>query len=521
LIAVLGISFLTMWLLSDGGHGVLFDSFRDMAWAHNVVGGRLWSDPVLAGEPAWYAPGNPIAFGAVSRFTGASVVDVYRSSVFWWNAVLLVVVFVTASHIGGRVAGLLALPMVCLGSLWWLTHVAAPMPSIQSIMLGLLALLSWQRCVELIAFGERRGGHRRANILAVLTGTIVALTAWFHPVCAMIPAAAIGFHALFGIALPNSFAGGTRSQCNPIRRRLARALLWSAIPAALLSAPLALHFLFMPKVNPTPLQYFARELSNPDFALQTHAVLLPILGLLGAFRLARRRPVALWMVGYLVAGAVGQAAGYLHHWTRLPVPYLLPHEFQWHTQLALGILAAFAVVDAAEWLATRIPWPSDRGLRKFLWIGLMVAAVLTPAVSYISAARTYQVDVTRIESANAESIEWIRRNTSLDSVFASDTLYAHLVVAGLTGRKCVAVPIGHMNPAVDGTRRLDDLATMLSTEDEAVFVALAARYGVAHLVLKQTTPATVQHASRVSAFRCLRARHQSIAEGVMIYEVRR
>lgn len=519
MIAVLGISFLTMWLLSYGGHGVLFDSFRDMAWAHNVVGGRLWSDPILAGESYWYAPGNPLSFGVLARVTGLDVVDVYRSSVFWWNAVLLVVVFVTASHIGGRVAGLLALPMVCLGSLWWLTHVAAPMPSIQSIMLGLLALLSWQRCVELIAFGERRGGYRRANILAVLTGTIVALTAWFHPVCAMIPAAAIGFHALFGIALPDSFGGGTRSQCNSIRRRLARAVLWSAIPAALLSAPLALHFLFMPKVNRVPLEYYAGELSNPDFALQTHTVLLPILGLLGAFQLARRRPVALWMVGYLVAGAVGQAAGYLHHWTSLPAPYLLPHEFQWHTQLALGILAAFAVVDTAEWLATRIPWPSDRGLRKFLWIGLMVVGVLTPAVSYISAARTYQVDVTRIESANAESIEWIRRNTSLDSVFASDTLYAHLVVAGLTGRKCVAVPIGHMNPAVDGARRLDDLATMLSTEEEAVFAALAATYGVTHLVLRPATPRDVEHVSRISRFSCLRIRQRLDGQRVVMYEV--
>ena len=52
----------------------------------------------------------------------------------------------------------------------------------------------------------------------------------------------------------------------------------------------------------------------------------------------------------------------------------------------------------------------------------------------------------------------------------------------MTGRKTVALPPGHLNPAVDADQRASDVETMLTTSDEATFLSLARKYDVDFLI---------------------------------------
>jgi hypothetical protein len=512
---VFAMSLAAMYLLSGGARSVMFDTFRDMAWAHNIVAGRVWSDPVLANEAFWYAPGSPLIFGLVAAAFPVGVVDIYRTSPMWWNALIPVLVFLAVRRAAGLAAGIVAVPMVFLASLWWLTHAAAPLPGIQAILVALAALLVWQQCI-VSAITDSSGTCRRP---ACLSGLLIACTAWIHPICAVVTAGAIGFQSLYGITFPVVFKAARPLKTPVVRARLARALIWVATPSLVLSLPLMVHFILMPKVNRAPLEYFAPQLLNPDFAVQAHTPLLPVLGLVGAVGILRKRPVAAWVAGYLGVSAVGQAAGYASWLWGLPVPYLLPHEFQWHTQLALGMAAAIAVVDISRKLTERLRWPTDPGLARFMWILLMVVAVLSPVMPYMEVARNFQVGVTQIENVRSETTEWIRGNTKLDSVFACDPHDAYLFVSGLTGRKCVAVPSGHMNPAVDAASRLEDVSQLLTTEDEVRFCDLARTYGVSHVLIRLTSPETLSHARSLEQFEVLKPAFFSPGEGIVIFEV--
>lgn len=135
---VIGIAILAVWIgfigcVTDGDRGVSFDTFRDMAYAHNILGGRICSDPTIRDMPFWYAPGNQMLAAAQTVLTGCTVTDVFGYSLFWFNGLIPVALFVLVRVAWDRATALTALPMVWVGPYWWLTHSTATMSSTQGL----------------------------------------------------------------------------------------------------------------------------------------------------------------------------------------------------------------------------------------------------------------------------------------------------------------------------------------------------------------------------------------------------
>lgn len=440
--------------IAAGYPTIHFDTLRDMAYAQNILRGRVWADPMLAGQTWWYPPGNPLLFAGLSRLTGRSIVDLYPSGIFWLNAlnpVMLYLLVRVATR--SRTAGVLALPMVGLGSCWWLTHAAAALPGIQGVALNLGGLMLWHRA--------QRGGW--SWLLA--TGLVIGLAFWHHPLCGAVLTLAIAMHGAICAAWPAAEEAAHRLAV------LGRAAVASVIGLAL-GAPILAHLMTLPRLNPAPFAWFGPELHDPRFALHAHAPLVVPIGLLGAWALWRALPGARWLVAYLLVGLAGETAGYLGHDLRWPVPYTLPHEFQWHEQLALGIAAAFGTV----WLARKA-----RGAARWVALAGIALAALGPAVADLRSADFELIHLDARWRSSLQSAAWIRTHLPDDAIIACHPDAAY-TMAGLTGRKTVALPEGHMNPAVDAQRRYADLGVMLTTPDPQQFQTVATTYGVTHLM---------------------------------------
>ncbi len=439
-------------VLSGGEPFVFYDTFRDSAYAENIRGGRLLSDPSIAELPWWYAPGNPLLFAAVSAATGASVIDVYASSVYLLNPLVLVLLFVLVRRSWGRAAGAVAVLMAWLGSYWWLTHGLAPMPSIQGVALNIIGLACWQRCAS--------PGWR----WPVVTGIALALDLWHHPVCGVILAATIFVHAVSA------------------RSILFRNMLIVAAVSGALASPLILHLMRLPKQNLDPFLYVPNEMLDTRFALGWHAPLAAVLGLAGVVLLLRRREAG-WLLSYLAVCVVGQSLGYLGHFLKLPIPYLLPHEFQYHGQLALAICAAVAAVELARFSdrhatrAGRLWLPFGRAL---VFIGVFTFA---PALASATHARHYFRYPRRMAAPHEGWLTWLREHTALETTIAADPETAYFITCGMLGRKTVALPPGHANPAAVAEARIAAAREMLSTSDPTEFRRLARLYDVDYLLV--------------------------------------
>jgi hypothetical protein len=458
-----------LYVLSFGGHIVMYDTFRDMAWARAMSAGEIFKDPILAGETFWYPPGNPLLFAAITVLSGVDASVAYASSALWWNFFIPVLIFVLVRNASDRTTALLAVPFVWLGSLWWLTHMAAPMPSIQGAVLELFSFWLWQRAQ--LSTSKASQGY------VVACAVVLGFSAWWHPIGAMVAAGAIGGHALYGIAAP-SIAGAQLSRSGWMRAFCAVAGL-----SALIALPLIWHLATLPDNNPLPRRYVAAEIFNPDFALQMHAPLVLPLALIGLVTIVRTMRNDLWILFAAVTGIAGQLPPYLERLKGHRLPLALPHEFQWHTQLVLAMSAAVGLAALARWLAARISWPTDPALAKVLWVVGISIAALGPATEFVPVSRAYYVDLRSIMAIRGDLVEWLRSNTPPDSTVACRGHHGYMLVAGLAGRRCIAVPIGFMNPSADVKARQSDLATMLETQSEAEFLEVANRYGVNHLVV--------------------------------------
>jgi hypothetical protein len=507
-IAIAGACAVLVTVTTDGLQRVMYDSFRDMAWAHNILAGRVWADPVLLEQPYWYAPGNPLLFAAVAELTGSSVVGVYRSSALWWNALIPVLLYLSVRAATDRLTAVLALPLVWLGSLWWMTHLAAPMPSVQGTALGLAGVLCWQW-----SMGAAERSDRWTAWRPLATGVVIAAAAWYHPICGLMAGGAIGLHTVALSVWPGT--GGAA-----LRRKVLLTTAVAGATAVLMVLPLIVHLVGLPKRNLVPLSYFANELANPDFALQLHAPLVLVLAVIGGWRIARTEWRGWWVLGYLVVAGVGQMLGYLDRWLGVDVPYLLPHEFQWHWQLAVGICAAVGVVHVGRALERRLPWPREPWVARLLWIGGPLVAALAPALPYLGVADAYLVDVRRVVDSRREVVEWMQTSTPIDAVIACTPQTGYLTVAGLTGRKCVAVPIGHLNPSVEGRLLLDELRTLLATDDEGEFLKLARRHRVSYLLIDTVSPNRALRLSQLLQWRSLRPVFENGDRTSLVFEIR-
>lgn len=426
-----------------------YDSLRDTASVYNFLAGRF-DDPAFRGATWWYAPGYPLLMAAACRATGAGVLAVCGSAAYWLSVLLPIGLYVAVRRDWGRAAALLALPIAGLGSLWWLTHYRAAMPSVLGVAPVLFGWACWSLALE------------RGIGWAFATGALLAATAWLHPLCAAAFALALALHAA-GLVL----ARGHRAPPDRIAvvgPRLAAALATGALAAA----PLAFHLLGLARVNRAPLDWFAPELHDPGYALQLHAPLVPVLGLFGAFVAWRSAPRRAGIVAWLAAGTLGALAGYARHDLGWPMPSLLPHEFQWHAQMAMGACAAIGTLEVARRAATRPPWRRAA-------IALLLIAAVGPAFRRLELQGRAATVLDRRWTGSLELAAWIRANTSLDDCLIAPP-EASLFANGLTGRKVVALPAGHSNPSVDLAPRLADLEVMLGAPPESTFARVAARY---------------------------------------------
>mgnify|MGYP000222444893 CR=1 FL=1 len=462
-----------VWRLTAGRRVVLWDTFRDMAWAENIRAGRIWSDPTHPGSSWWYPPGSALLNAILSHLTGWAVADLYGYSAMWLNGWLPVLLYLAVRQAADRTIALVTLGTVLIGSFTWLTHAAAAIPSFQGMAFNLLGLMCWQRCWRP---GETHRGARPAWLL--LTGLVLATGAWFHPLCASLLAGAILFHALLA-GKPGQVLKTPRPRGQPI---------WTGALSIiglglLLSAPLAWHLLRLHTQSPELARFFADELLDPAYYAQASTPLVVPAGLAGVWIIVARRTELLWTVGYLLIGLLGLAVGYFAQRPGCELPFLLPHEFLWHAQLGLGICAAVAIVEAARRWASHASEPARCRQRYPLILAALVTATVAPGLRGSSQAGKYLIDLEPLLAHTTELRAWIGANAGLDDVFVCAPDVGYCVIAGLTGRKCVAVSPGHSNPALDIRARHDDVRTMLDTDRPEVLEELARRYGARYLAL--------------------------------------
>ena len=483
---------------------VYYDTYRDAAYAENILHGRLWQDPSIQGASWWYPPLNPLLVAGMARLTGAEVLDVYGASRFVVNAWLPALVYLLTRAVWGRLAGLLAIPMVFIGSCWWWTHAAAPMPSIQGVILNLIGLACWHRSVT-------RGGWA----WPIITGVVLALGIWHHPVCSIVLAGAIGAHALLDAAdrrlrPPNGArAPATGQVADPATEPRAasglsrrwrsgssalRPMLVVAGTSAVLAAPVIWHLARMPHINLKPFHYFAMNLFANRYAFYAHMPAIPLLALYGLWHAARPTPGARWLLAYVLVGVAGQVPGYIAKEAELPLPYFVPHEFQWHTQLALGIAAG---IGAARLARAAVGRARDPGGPKPVLATLLLLA--TVAIGVHGAGVLHGQDRTADDVLPAPDIEfidahtplgrqqallgWLRTHTKLDTVIAADVSTSYFLISGAAGRKSVALPLEHANPAIAAVQRATDVSALLETPSAAALQTVVSRYHAAYLVL--------------------------------------
>ena len=453
-------------------HPVVYDTFRDAAGAENVLAGRWFCDPMTAGQTYWYAPLGSVVFAAVSRVTGQPPLTAYATSILWFNLLLPVGWYALARCCWGWRVGVAAVPLVWLGSRWWSFHVAMPMTATQGVVLLMGVLLAWVLSL------------RRRRRWAVVVGVLLAGCAWYHTLSGLIAAAAIGFHGLAGAGSPSADGPGRAT----VWRREARLrVLIVAVVCAPLVAPLAWHLLSLPVVNPAPIEYVSTLLKRPEFALQTRAWLILPLAVAGLVPVCKRlhRPGGV-IVGYGLASLVGQGWGYVRVLGGVPVPVLIPHEFQWNFQIAVGLLAANGAARIAAWAAGRIERraPGTRVSHALLMVPVVVLVLQKDAAPAFR-RKSMHWRPTTLSAGRVSAVDWIKRNTSIDDVFLASAPENYLLVAARTGRKIVLAPEGHANIAVSAERRARDHRQMLQTTDPSELRALLAAHQVRYVLLAQ------------------------------------
>lgn len=148
-------------------------------------------------------------------------------------------------------------------------------------------------------------------------------------------------------------------------------------------------------------------------------------------------------------------------------------------------------------------------------------ATLIPAFRYLPEAGRYFVSVDEELSGNEDWVRWIQQDTPIEATFVCRPETAHFLVCGIAGRKAVALPSGHLNPAVDAEQRTADVRTMLTTTDEARFLSLARKYKVEFLVDEPESDAETNQPPDRAGWTSLRIEFVSIRGATVIYRIGR
>lgn len=446
---------------TGGVPAVFYDTFRDTASVRAIQGGRGWVDPTLPGYPLWYAPGNPAMFTVASYLTGLPPEHVYATSAYVVNGLLVVLLYVLGRTLAGVAGGVVAVPLVLLGSLWWLTRAHGPMPSIQTSVLAWVTLLLWRHTLS---------GPRWA---AGAAGITLAATVWCHPLTGVVAAGAIFLHA--------AMAGVGRTP--GARRRAVARMLLLALVTGVLTSPLIAHLVELPKLNTAPFTYTPPEFFTFSFGLQTHAPLVLLLAAGGIVHLVRTARDQAWILGYLLVGAAGALLGYLGGREIVPVPYLLPHEFLWHAQFAVGLCATVGAVRLARFSAERASGPARLWLPFRSALTVTLLAALAPVLPQLPELRTHVLPLPPGDAAAYGWLAWLRAETPADALVLCHPEIGYVYVAGLTGRQCLALPPAHTNPAADVDAQWSLVARLRCVADEEEFTSLASSHGVDYLLI--------------------------------------
>lgn len=476
--------------LGHGGVLLGYDSIRDIASAQGIARGQWWIDPMLYGQPAWYPPGMPALFALAARVSGANIASVYASGAWWHAWINPLVLLLLVRGAWGRTAAWAALPCVLVGSRWWTVHAAVPMASVQSVALTLATLAAWHRAAS-------SGGRWVA-----VTGLLAAAALWCHLLCAGVALGAIGVHAAGALLLGRT--GGER----PGPRLMARATAVGAIALSLGAPPLIRHLLAT-RLNDVPTHWFGPELHDARFALHSHAPLAVLFGLFGIVRSIRDWGRTGWLAGGFCFALVGSLLGYAGHDLGWPLPWALPHEFQWHEQLLLMIAAGAGIAAVAREVARRT---SPRASAAVAVVAIALA--VGPALPQLGEANGYLLRFGPDWAPILRTADWLDRHAEPNAVLAAP-LGAGYFVCGLSGRRAVTLPSGHLNPAVDPAPLARDLETMLTTASESTFVALARTHHVDYLLAtNDLVPQALLH-ERYAGWASLKQVHQSDSLAVL------
>jgi len=434
------------------------DTYRDAAYAEHILEGRWSDDPALLGYRYWYPPLGPLVYSLIGRTAGTPPLAVYGTSVLWANIWILPILYLLVRRSFDRLTGVTAVLCVWLGSRWWSDNLALPVPAVQGLVPALATLWLW---VEVQAAKLR---------WSVPVAILLAICAWHHVICGLVTSGAIGLHAL---ACTVGCRPGSRWQ------PLLRAAVVAAI-CGMLVAPLAWHLASLPQVNRIPFRYVATELFNPRYSRHALTPLVIPLAIAGVVYVLRRAgDKGAWVIGYLLVGLVGQAPAYLRRFVGRSLPLLVPHEFQWHGQLAVGILAAIALVWIAREAAGyrgRVPGFSSPRSAPFA-VGCAWACLVMLVIGPDAADAVRRIDDRWISSrplpAEARAADWIKRNTGVYDVFLCHPQTGYRLVGGLTGRKLVAPLAGYANVAAPVPKLHEDNKRLLKTDDPDEFRRLA------------------------------------------------
>jgi len=463
------------------------DTFRDTAYVHNILHGRLLQDPSVNDLSWWYAPLGPLFYAAVCRVTGADPLAAYSSSILWINVWILGAIYIVVRLYWDRGTALLAMMLVWLGSRWWQTHLAMPMPSIQGILPVMACLALWWKSV------------RCGRGWAVALGVALAVCAWHHIPSALIVGTSIGGNALLWswslLRRRRCVATDGASQAEPALPAAGRE--WNAVKseshltlrrfglaaaiAAGLVLPLVWHLVRLPWNNPAHAGV-ADEMMKPAFALHADTPLMLPLALAGLIAVLRGpRGPGDWVLTYLAAGLIGQSVAYGRECLKMSLPVLLPHEFQWHAQLAIAVLAAIGIMGLARAISRRrLGLPST-------WVKAAAAIVLIAMIVAPDRLRAMdRIDDYWVRTRGNPEVEavanWIQRNANITDVFVCRYLPGYYEIAGRTGRKLILPPEARANPALDVQQRRRDLHRLETTHDAQEFLVIATgRYGARYV----------------------------------------
>lgn len=433
-----------------------YDAFRDLASMENLRAGFWWRDPVLLGKPPWYPPLFTWVHGSLATLLDIEPYKFTSISRFWFNCWIPAAMFILLRNSVSRIAALAGPVILVVTSAWWSRHLTVAMPSIQSVLLVLIGLHAWHR-------------SRLAKQPCWTPGLMVSLALWTHPVASIM---------LVGSMTIDSVLTSCCTSATD-RKRILRQLIVAGAIAAVLASPVLINQLRLPRLNPEPRTYFGLELYMPKYAFQFHALPAPLFGLAGAGLILSRRPELRWIVAYIIVGSVGQILGYIGEAAGHQSLLFVPHQFQWHTQIALTL----SVVVFLDWIVPRAM--ANRPLRIKGWILLGFIASLSVGIPNQPGQTSSVLGAARLYRKHENLIEWIRAQTNIDDVFVAEPSVAYFTVSAYTGRKCLLSFPAHINPAADVPARESAQAKLLSSTDPVTLRKIIDQFSVNYLVLDE------------------------------------